>query len=121
MARLATVHDPCSVASGRPLSLVDMGMVKRVTVGDDGTVDIYLRLTSPACYLMPYLESESTRAVSEISGVHRVTVHPDEGLDWSPRLMSDAARAGRSLPIVSTTGPAEERRTGSATSLGCRG
>ncbi|WP_344111395.1 metal-sulfur cluster assembly factor [Nocardioides humi] len=104
MGRLRTVHDPCSVASGRPINLVDMGMVDRVTIGDDGTVDIYLKLTSPACYLMPYLESESVRAVAEVPGVRSVAVHPDEGLDWSPRMMAESVRADRALPLLPMAG-----------------
>jgi metal-sulfur cluster biosynthetic enzyme len=88
MSRLDLVKDPCSVASGRPLGLVEMGLIKEIEVDEHGAVDVHLRLTSPACYLMTFLESESTDQVSQCEGVSEVRIHPDEGLDWSPSLIS---------------------------------
>jgi len=88
MSRLDLVKDPCSVASGRPLGLVEMGLIRQVDVDKHGAVDVHLRLTSPACYLMTFLESESKDQISACEGVSEVRIHPDEGLDWSPRLIS---------------------------------
>jgi metal-sulfur cluster biosynthetic enzyme len=101
MAALNRVQDPCSVAAGRPMGLADMGLIDRVEITGDGTVDVYLRLTSPACYLMQYLEAESVAQVSACRGVTSVAVHPDEGLDWSPsRIAAHLRPPSGSIPVV---------------------
>lgn len=103
MAALNRVHDPCSVATGRAMGLVDMGLIDRVEITDDGAVDVFLRLTSPACYLMPYLESESVTQVSTCAGVTAVAVHPDEGLDWSPDRIAEHLRPpSAAIPLIPT-------------------
>jgi Predicted metal-sulfur cluster biosynthetic enzyme len=92
--RLNAVLDPCSVAAGRPMGLVDMGLVERVEVRDDA-VEVYLRLTSPACYLVPHLRDRIESELADLAA-RSVVVHVDEGLDWSPRLI--APHLGR--PVV---------------------
>ncbi|MFE7157001.1 metal-sulfur cluster assembly factor [Streptomyces sp. NPDC057636] len=101
MERLNRVQDPCSVAAGRPMGLVDMGLIKQVDITGPGDVTVYLRLTSPACYLMTFLKRESVREVSSCVGVTSVEVHPDEGLDWSPQLIAPTALrlTGREAPV----------------------
>jgi metal-sulfur cluster biosynthetic enzyme len=88
LSRLNSVQDPCSVAASRPMGLVDMGLIRQVDIDDAGAVDVHLRLTSPVCYLVTYIEAEAVRAVSACPGVASVEVHPDEGLDWSPGLIT---------------------------------
>jgi metal-sulfur cluster biosynthetic enzyme len=103
MAALNRVQDPCSVATGRAMGLVDMGLIDRVEIADDGAVDVFLRLTSPACYLMPYLEAESVAHVSACGGVTTVAVHPDEGLDWTPARIAEHLRApSAAIPLTPT-------------------
>lgn len=95
--RLNAVLDPCSVAAGRPMGLADMGLVERIELvdGDAGGVEVFLRLTSPACYLMTHLRDW---IMAELDGTADgpVTVHVDEGLDWSPRLIAPHLR----LPVA---------------------
>ncbi|MGY4783698.1 iron-sulfur cluster assembly protein [Rhodococcus opacus] len=91
MASLNKVQDPCSVAAGRPMGLVDMGLVDRVDIAD-GIVDVYLRLTSPACYLMTFIESATITEVKACPTITDVHVHPDEGLDWSPTMIAPHLR-----------------------------
>lgn len=45
---LATIFDPCSIAAGRPVDIVSMGLVDNVRI-DHGSVEITLRLTEPSC------------------------------------------------------------------------
>jgi metal-sulfur cluster biosynthetic enzyme len=47
-ARLECVTEPCSVAFGKPISIVDMGLVERIDV-TDGHAEITLCLTDAAC------------------------------------------------------------------------
>jgi metal-sulfur cluster biosynthetic enzyme len=95
MEQLNRVQDPCSVAASRPMGLVDMGLIDRLDISTSGEADVYLRLTSPACYLMTYLESAVIEKVSACAEVTAVRVHPDEGLDWSPsRIAAHVRPAG---------------------------
>ncbi|WP_433503152.1 metal-sulfur cluster assembly factor [Pseudonocardia halophobica] len=93
--RINTVGDPCSAAHGMPLGLTDMGLVETVAVGDDGAVEVRLRLTSPCCGMVGYFVDEVSRRVGELPGTSAVDVSVDAGLDWTPDMMSDRARATR--------------------------
>jgi len=102
LQRLNEVLDPCSVAAGRPMGLVEMGMIAKVDISAGGQVDVHLRLTSPACYLIASIESQCVARASACAGVKDVVVHPDEGLDWSPRLMSAEIQLERSQRFEAT-------------------
>jgi metal-sulfur cluster biosynthetic enzyme len=92
---LDTIGDPCSVANGTPMGLQEMGLVGDVRLDDDGNVDIGLRLTSPSCMMVGYFGVEAKKRVQEIPGVRAVEVTADLGLDWTPDLMSAAAKERR--------------------------
>ena len=47
--RLDTIPDPCSIAMGKPMSLLEMGLVENVAIAADGAVTITLCLTDTAC------------------------------------------------------------------------
>lgn len=93
--RLDLILDPCSVAGGTPMGLREMGLVGGVTVSDDGDVAIDLRLTSPFCHMIAYMQEEAHRLVGELPGVRSVTVTGDRGLDWSPSLIAPEAQERR--------------------------
>lgn len=95
LAQLDTIMDPCSVGSGSPMGLVEMGLIKSVRISDDGDVEITLRLTSPFCEMIGFLKSEAIDQITSLAGVATVTVHSDSGLDWSPAAMTSAARDKR--------------------------
>lgn len=92
---LDEVKDPCSLASGVPLGLSEMGLVRDVDISPEGDVNIGLRLTSPFCHMIGFFKKEVIRIVSEIPGVRNVSMRADEGLDWSPSDISPAAAARR--------------------------
>ncbi len=66
----------------RPIT--ELGMVKDVTVGPDGTVDVAVWLTVAGCPMRDTITSRVTEAVSAVSGVRTVHVELD--------VMSDAQR-----------------------------
>lgn len=90
-----SIGDPCSVATGTPMGLVDMGLLERVDIGDDGDVTINLRLTSPSCYQIGYFAEEIKKLVGRLDGVRSVVVRADAGLNWLPSMMSDDAKRRR--------------------------
>ena len=92
---LAMVEDPCSVVNATPMGLVDMGLVQSVTVQPTGDIDICLRLTSPFCEMLGYMRRAAIEKISKLDGAGTITITTDSGLDWSPQMMSAAARRRR--------------------------
>ncbi|MEU6643600.1 iron-sulfur cluster assembly protein [Saccharomonospora sp. NPDC046836] len=83
LAALEDVIDPCSVATGMPLSLPGMGLVKDIEI-ESGTVTVHMRLSSPGCYMLGFFTDEITDRVTRLRGITSVKVTFDEGLDWDP-------------------------------------
>lgn len=96
---LDTIKDPCSLASGVPLGLDEMGLVDRIEIDAAGAVQVHLRLTSPFCHMIGFFHVEARRLLSAIDGVASVTVIADNGLDWSPSRISAAAQAKRAARL----------------------
>lgn len=96
-AALDEIKDPCSVASGTPLGLDEMGLVDSVSMSESGVVDIRLRLTSPFCHMIGFFKVEAERRVSALAGVTGVRLDGDNGLDWSPTMISAEGQAKRAV------------------------
>jgi metal-sulfur cluster biosynthetic enzyme/alkylhydroperoxidase family enzyme len=92
---LNTVGDPCSVANGTPLGLVDMGVIGDVTISRDRQIVIPLRLTSPSCYMVGYFIEEIRTKLSTLTDVEQIDVRPDLGLDWTPEMMTENGKERR--------------------------
>ncbi len=103
LTELDQIKDPCSLASGVPMGLDEMGLVDTVEIGDDGRVDIRLRLTSPFCHMIGFFHVEAKRRIMGLSGVTDVHVSADTGLDWSPSRISPAAQARRAANLEKMT------------------
>lgn len=88
LGHLDEVKDPCSVATGEPMGLAEMGLVRSLDISDDGAVSVVLRLTSPFCEMIGFLTSESEAKIASLAGVASVTVQSDSGFDWSPEDMA---------------------------------
>jgi metal-sulfur cluster biosynthetic enzyme len=98
--RLNLIGDPCSVAHGVPMGLDDMGLVEAVRIDGEGAVEIRLRLTSPTCMMVGYFRVEAEKQIGSIPGVRSVDVRADHGLDWTPDMMSDAAKTRRRAALL---------------------
>ncbi|MBS1675896.1 MAG: DUF59 domain-containing protein [Actinobacteria bacterium] len=94
-ARIDEIGDPCSVATGTPMGLDEMGLIKAMEISPDGDVRVDMRLTSPSCYQLGYFGTEIERRVGSLTGVRSVTVTYDRGLDWTPSMMSAEAKERR--------------------------
>jgi metal-sulfur cluster biosynthetic enzyme len=92
---LNTIGDPCSVASGTPMGIEEMGLIERVEIDADGHVRISMRLTAPLCHNVGYFNVEIKRRLAELDGVASVDVTMDHGLDWTPAMISEGAQARR--------------------------
>jgi metal-sulfur cluster biosynthetic enzyme len=94
---LHRIKDPCSVATGHPLHLEEMGLVKSIEVdSEDGHVLVDLRLTSPSCVMVGYFVTEIQKLVREaIPDIADVEVRFDQGFEWTPEMMSAEVRRAR--------------------------
>jgi metal-sulfur cluster biosynthetic enzyme len=95
---LREIVDPCSAANGSNLDIVEMGLVESIEV-TDGDVRVEMRLTTPACHMVPYFIKEIDERVGTLSGVESVEVETDDGMEWSKDMMSEEAKEKRQAVI----------------------
>jgi metal-sulfur cluster biosynthetic enzyme len=92
MRALHGVLDPCSVATRRPMSIVDLGLLVDLAVGPEGDVRVVLRATSPSCVLIGSIMEAAETRVGAIPGVASVSIALDVTSDWTPeRMTADGA------------------------------
>jgi metal-sulfur cluster biosynthetic enzyme len=92
-AMLQQVVDPCSIATGVPISLTDMGMVKAVKMNNDGVVNVELRLTSPVCWQAANIIAQVETVVARVPGVCKVICTVDPASEWMPDMIAPGPRA----------------------------
>jgi len=89
---IGQVMDPCSLAMGRPLDLVAMGLVERIDVVA-GRVTVRLILTDPNCFLQTEIVRAVDEAVREVPGVAACDVSLSGEVLWTPdRITAPALR-----------------------------
>lgn len=91
-AALREVYDPCSQAWARPLSVVDLGLVRGMTVQPGGEVTIRLTPTTPMCLGVPVLMQAVEQRIAEVPGVSAVRVDIDLQAPWDAALMTERGR-----------------------------
>jgi metal-sulfur cluster biosynthetic enzyme len=90
VSALNGVVDPCSIATGRPISIIDMGLVRSIEVAG-AAIRVGLRLTSPFCFQVPLIRREIETQLVAIGYVAEIDV--DTADEWLPHMMSrDAQR-----------------------------
>jgi metal-sulfur cluster biosynthetic enzyme len=92
MSALEEVIDPCSVTAGAPLSVVDMGLVSHLVVGEDGSVTLDMRATSAMCTMIAGIMKDAEERLARVEGVTtaRVTLHG--GAVWTEADMTEKGR-----------------------------
>ena len=121
---LRSVVDPCSIATGAPIDLVDMGLVRAIEI-DHTHVEVQLRFTSPLCWQATNIISAIEDAVMAIDGVEQVTCDSRSAAwEWTPDMMAPSAQARlrrlRPMPEASPRGAAAPRpQAGRAPSSPC--
>jgi metal-sulfur cluster biosynthetic enzyme len=73
------------------VNVVDLGLVYEIGMSD-GTAEITMTLTTPACPLGPYLDAEVRSAVQDVPGVEDVKVNLVWTPSWDPSMMSEEAK-----------------------------
>jgi metal-sulfur cluster biosynthetic enzyme len=90
---LGAVQDPCSVAAGAPISLLDMGLVRGWELSPDGHLDVRLDVTAPVCLMAGHFVADAQERLSAIEGIGDATVRIDPSGDWSPDRISAHGRS----------------------------
>lgn len=89
------ITDPCSAVAGAPAGLVEMGLVRSVSVepGPDGAfVKVTLGVTEPTCLMSSVFYNEAQKRLAALPGVAGVEVGFDHALRWTPSEMSPEYR-----------------------------
>lgn len=87
-AVFAQIHDPCSVAAGRPVSLLDMGLVRGWTL-EDQILSVTFCVTFAGCTMAPHFMETAARDLGLIVGVERVETKVDTEFVWTPDLIAN--------------------------------
>ncbi len=73
------------------LDIVELGLIYRVDVGDDGRVEIDMTVTAPGCPLQAMFPRLVREKVMEL-GAKDVVVNMVFDPPWSPEMMSEEAK-----------------------------
>jgi FeS assembly SUF system protein len=87
VSALKTVYDP-----EIPADIYELGLIYRVDIKDDRSVDVDMTLTTPNCPAAADLPQMVENAVSSVQGVGPVKVQVVWDPPWDPSRMSDEAR-----------------------------
>jgi len=87
VAALKTVYDP-----EIPSDIYELGLIYKVDIKDDRTVDVDMTLTTPNCPAAAELPMMVENAVASVQGVGPVKVQVVWDPPWDPSRMSDEAR-----------------------------
>lgn len=96
-AVLSRIHDPCSIAAGRPVSVLDMGLV-RGWVLDGGVLSVTFCVTFAGCTMAPHFAQAAAEDLARLSGVARVETVIDTDFAWTPDMMKAAPMEMRGRP-----------------------
>lgn len=84
---LRTVHDP-----EIPVNIYDLGLIYDVEISADGTVQVVMTLTAPACPVAGEMPGQVARTVAAVGGVGEVTVELVWDPPWTKERMSEEAK-----------------------------
>lgn len=89
---LLDVYDPCSNSWARPMSVVDLGLVRSVAVDRTGHAAIVIAPTTLLCMAISVIIQAIQLKVADVPGITKVDVSVDVTADWSEDLMTEKGR-----------------------------
>ena len=84
---LKTVYDP-----EIPVNIYDLGMIYKIDVKDDGTVDMDMTFTAPSCPAADFILEDVRTKVESVKGVKSANVNLVFEPAWDQSMMSDEAK-----------------------------
>lgn len=84
---LKTVYDP-----EIPVDIWNLGMIYKIDVKDDGTVDVDMTFTAPSCPAADFILEDVRTKIEGVEGVKSANVNLVFEPAWDQSMMSDEAR-----------------------------
>ena len=84
---LRTVFDP-----EIPVDVYSLGLVYKIDLQDDGSVNIDMTLTAPNCPMADFIFEDVRQKVESIDGITSCNVNLVYEPEWDVRMMSDEAK-----------------------------
>ncbi|MBR5600837.1 MAG: DUF59 domain-containing protein [Bacteroidaceae bacterium] len=82
-----TVYDP-----EIPVNVYDLGLIYRIELKDDNSVDIDMTLTAPNCPAADFMMEDVRMKVESIEGITAVNLNLVFEPEWSQDLMTEEAK-----------------------------
>lgn len=84
---LRTVFDP-----EIPVDVFSLGLIYKIDVADDGTVNIDMTLTAPNCPAADFIVEDIRQKILSINGVSNVNINIVFEPEWTQDMMSEEAK-----------------------------
>ena len=84
---IKTVYDP-----EIPVNIYDLGLIYRIEVKDEGSVEIDMTLTAPNCPAADFMMEDVRQKVESVVGAGNVTLNLVFEPEWSQDLMTEEAK-----------------------------
>ena len=84
---LKTVYDP-----EIPVDVYNLGMIYKIDVKDDHSVDIDMTFTAPSCPAADFILEDVRTKVESVTGIREANVNLVFEPEWDQSMMSEEAR-----------------------------
>lgn len=84
---LKTVYDP-----EIPVDIWNLGMIYKIEVNDDGTVDLDMTFTAPNCPAADFIVEDVRTKLESVEGVKAANINLVFEPVWDPSMMSEEAK-----------------------------
>lgn len=84
---LKTVYDP-----EIPVNIYDLGLIYKIDLADDGTLDIDMTFTAPSCPAADFILEDVRTKVEAVVGVTSATINMVFEPEWDKSMMTEEAR-----------------------------
>ena len=84
---LKTVYDP-----EIPVNIYDLGMIYRIEVADDFTVDLDMTFTAPNCPAADFILDDVRTKIESLEGIRSANINLVFEPAWDQSMMSEEAR-----------------------------
>ena len=84
---IKTVYDP-----EIPVNIYDLGLIYRIELNEDNSVDIDMTLTAPNCPAADFMMEDVRMKVESVEGIKAVNLNLVFEPEWSQDLMTEEAK-----------------------------
>ncbi len=84
---LKTVYDP-----EIPVDIFNLGLIYRIELHDDGSLEVDMTLTAPACPMADFIMEDVRQKLNSLTGITHVDINLVFEPTWDRSMMSEEAR-----------------------------